>query len=82
MPAGLVDRAGGASRPGRSPTGRAVWPARRGRPFCRSIPAASSPSVTISPWVLASLVVRRWTWQARMPAVRRCSRVILRLVSA
>jgi len=28
------------------------------RPFCRSIPAASKPSTTMRPWVLANRVVR------------------------
>src|SRR5262249_9655074 len=42
-----------------------------GEPCWRSIPAASSPSTTMVPWVLASLVVNTWMWCARMSATRR-----------
>ena len=53
-----------AELPPRFPRAASESPRRRartpGRPFCRSIPATSSPSTTITPWVLASRAVRLW----------------------
>ena len=80
VPSGLVGQlAAGLAEGGVGQAAPAGACARQA--LCRSIPAASKPSTTISPWVLASLVVRLWRWWLRMLAALRCSRVIFRWVS-
>ena len=74
-----------AELPPRFPRAASKSPRRRlrapGRPFCCNIPAASSPSTTITPWVLASSAVRLWIACCRTAATCAWRRVSFFAVS-